>query len=277
MKSSVEVTWHSQAQLSTAIIYLPGIVADANGNDISWVADPWLTKGDVYMVNYTGERFNSNQAISALVNLIQQCEGRGYKRIVLIGASMSGIVIYDAIDYIYRCLPQANSIIDKLQLILVDCPSSRQDFYPPTDKLALIGIPLSHVISPELNKLLQPMYRSMIAMPKRENIEAGLDYDKVCKQARDSFDQFSLAFMLDQTTYMATHKPLTASTLVGIPSVYIACVEGNDTVVQPQATSAWQKITNCKVIKIEAPHCSFGEQPTKWHIAFYKAFKELNP
>lgn len=128
MKSGVRFDMlDAKAPTSRLIVYVPGILADGVQSSDS-IRDGWLAKADVVTISYDGQRFRPNRVVEAVAGRIS-CASRKYDRITVIGSSMGGLIAYDAIELIREC----GWTVDRIDLVLVDSPTSSSDFAMPID------------------------------------------------------------------------------------------------------------------------------------------------
>jgi len=220
------------------IVYLPGILSSARSSCIDLI-DLWRRYGDVMLVEYGDERFNGSVCVHTVAETVRrQNLEKSYRRIVFIGASMGGLLAYDVI----RQLVLAN--IDSIDLIVLDAPTSNDDFHGS-------------------KRLLAPLLRILFfgQLWNRLNLVA-----KISVQLK----AFKLSFWRDQLVYIMSHGAPKSGSLKGLVNrlVYVRSTRDHDT-VRPETSLVWLATTPiATVLEVDSTHVGFAESPMIWREAF---------
>ncbi len=250
----------------TAIIHFPGILtrgADSLMGLSGDTADPssvlgyLRTRGNVLCVSYVGtSAWSGEMAAEAGRALIEQTLQR-YKRVVVIGSSLGGLVAADAL---MRLHPAVRRRVDRL--VLVDSP------YGATS-LGQGGVVGSWLF--RLTRLHHlPWLRNLPMVggpPKREEIERGLDPEAVIATAMARMQGFTIGEWGDQLASMTRHPELDPTMRVE----YLHCDTGNVTVL-PSAVRRWRAASlHVTVHSVRSPHCGYLQQPAAFIAALTTA------
>lgn len=265
-----------KGKFGTAIIAVPGLLS--NERFFEPVLDELLQHGTLMRVAFTGENgfdgWATAQSIAKLIEATANLEEN--RRVVLIGASLGGLLLVEAC----RHLPQETR--SKLRLIIVDAPTGGNDVYGEVNRVlarAMRFMPKGSWVESPGKRVME----QILIPPKRENIEdwnpeTNYDYLGGWPANADQRDReiidFALNNMLENPFRRYTQqiawiveagKRLDWSAVRDIPSgVYLACTGGaNETIVQPQASKRWSRLTGMRVIAVpEGAHAALAEQPT---------------
>lgn len=255
---------HYPSDESHLIVYLPGILADGHQSSRPMVAT-WLQYGDVLSVSYTGQRFDADEVVEQIVGYITTDTHASY---TLIGSSMGGLLAVDVIDGL-RAADESDKV-RSTDLIIVDAPSGSRDMLGGGNVVApvLRLLPAGRLA----NWLLTPLMQAMLAPPKHEDMQPGLDSQVVVEQAVAMMRQFPYSVWRDQLAYMASHRPPQAADFASISQVdYLQCDLRNVTVSQPQAAQTWQAAASWMTVwQVDSPHTAYSELPDLWNQVFHQ-------
>lgn len=244
----------------TLFVYFPGILADGVTSSRELVP-VWKQHGDVLLVSYDGRRFDADKITHQSAEKINTLMAAvGYERVVFFGSSMGGLLSYDTIAQI----PALKSL--DVSLVTMDAPTKRSDFQSPLDKISLGSKvwwagPISNLFS----KLY---FNATFVAPKEENIEEGVDRDKLAVAVEEA-KSYQLSWSMDQNRYLIGHDKLVSGSLCDVRVIYVRSTRDTDT-VRPRAFDAWNEAADDKALRIEvdSTHVGFNERPGIWHSAF---------
>jgi pimeloyl-ACP methyl ester carboxylesterase len=230
------------------------------------LSDIWQDNGDVLYVEYGGTRFRANEVVRKVVGFINS---HSYGRIVLIGASMGGLLANDIVQRLDRAMQ------NKVELVVLDAPTSARDFQPPLDKFS----PLVRVLpfGPIWNIMSRLAMKFIVRPPKEQNIEKGVDRIELARRVAQA-RSYPLSFWRDQIKYMVTHPKLRPGSLVHVKQVVYVRSERDTDTVRPTAFNAWQGARGTRPvvrIEVDSTHVGFAERPQTWRRAFRKIFAKL--
>jgi pimeloyl-ACP methyl ester carboxylesterase len=246
----------------TLFVYFPGILADGVTSSRELVP-VWKQHGDVLLVSYDGRRFNASQiAKESAAKIDSLIKTAGYEHVVFIGSSMGGIVSYDTIQHVTEL-----RAVD-VGMVLIDAPTKRADFQSPLDTVSLGSKvwwagPISNLFS-------KPYFNATFVAPKEENIEKGVDRDKLNRIVEQS-KSYSLSWSMDQNRYLISHDELAPGSLRNVRVVYVRSTRDTDT-VRPRAFNTWNEAAddNAEYIEVDSTHVGFNERPETWPWAFQR-------
>lgn len=255
----------------TLVVFLPGILADGKSASEP-ILDTLSAYGSVAVVSYGFKRFDPQQAVETIAQFV---EDSNYRKYVLVGCSMGGLL---AVDVLHRLHDMGKSgKVNSTRLVIVDAPDGgAQDMLGGGNIIAPIlrFVPVGRAI----NALARPVMGKMLVPPKDENIESGIDAVELKERAIRDMSRFSLSIWRDQLVYMAQHAKLVDARIPGRGTViYMMNTLNNETIRQPQSSDGWQRgtLARVKIMDVESPHCGFGERPATWNAAFREAFALL--
>lgn len=254
----------------TLFVYFPGILADGV-TSARGLLPLWTQHGDMLMVSYDGRRFNGNIVAARTAAAITQYAldthdlELKYDKIIFIGSSMGGLLSYDTYRTpLIRQLREDDGL--RFCFVLIDAPTGRKDLQPPLDRISLGSWlwwagPISNLFS-------KPYFKATFVKPKKENIEAGVDLDKLNAFVEHQMS-YQLSWSMDQTRYIIRHEPLKPVSLAGANVVYVRSSRDDDT-VRPEAFASWDAASRGKVklIEVDSTHVGYAERPQTWWRAF---------
>lgn len=240
-------------------VYFPGILSDGVESSESLV-EAWLGRGDVLIVSYHGKRFIPNVIVANTIAWLLK-SGQHYTKVVFIGASMGGLLAYDTYGALGNELTPYTS-----EFILIDAPTSRGDLQSPLDIISL-GSKIWWA-GPISNLFSSLYFRLTFVKPKEENIEPGVDREKLAKHVALCMS-FPLSWSMDQTRFIISHPPVTERSLAGVHVIYVRSTRDNDTVRQ-EAYDKWNAACRHKAVEVQvdSTHVGFSERPSTWWEAF---------
>lgn len=249
----------------SVLIYMPGILARSKDQLESVKgADSLLDlyKKDfkkIILFDYSKRFFNRTVIVRQLRMQIAEEVGRN-NSVKVVGVSLGADLVNEALAGIHNH--------ENLKFVVVDAPAGRDTLPKAAGIMSAIlflfpvgkGLLLGCATIPVLGSML----------PKENETQDGLPSDEVRKLAKKGLSGFTARVYTGQLTYMVNFVllPIFAKTY------YIACVEGNVTVKQPEAMQKWVSAAFRKgldIIEVPAPHAAFLQQPK----AFTEVFKEI--
>jgi pimeloyl-ACP methyl ester carboxylesterase len=244
----------------TLFVYFPGILADGVTSSRELVP-VWKQHGDVLLISYDGHRFDASQiAKESATKINYLIKTAGYKHVVFIGSSMGGLVSYDTIQQ------TAGLKSVDVSLVPIDAPTKRSDLQPPLDKISLGSKiwwagPISNLIS-------KPYFNATFVAPKEDNIEEGVDRDRLNQIVEES-KSHPLSWSMDQNRYPIDHGEPDHGSLRNVRVVYVRSTRDNDT-TRLRAFNAWNDAAggNAVLVLVDSTHVGFNERPETWRWAF---------
>lgn len=265
LKADVRIDIEPGHAKNVLIVYLPGILAGARASSVDLI-EIWRQRAEnIMLVEYGDDRFDGCATAKNTFEAIQyhlsvNRFGESYERIIFIGSSMGGLLAYDIIQHI----KQYDIRVSK-DLILLDTPTSLDDFQPPNDKTA----PLLRFLpfGPILNKF--NLVSLMFVPPKEQNIEEGVDRKELSRRV-DEGKSFRVSFWRDELMYIMDHGIPIKDSLEGLVDrlVYVRSKRDVDT-VRPEAFDKWFATTKiASWFEVDSTHVGFAERPKTWQRAF---------
>jgi thioesterase domain-containing protein len=247
-------------------VYLPGILAGARASSVGLI-DTWRRNSDVDLVEYGDNRFSGPAVVRTVTDEIVRAQSaeKPYARIVIIGASMGGLVSYDVILQL-----RAERVATPIDLIVLDAPTSASDFQSPKD----VGAPALRFLpfGPLWNQF--NLVKWVPHDPEPQNLEPGVNLVELHQRVVQA-GKYRASFMRDEMVFIMDHGSLAPGSLNGkVDSlVYVRSTRDTDT-VRPEAYNAWASAFSATTKKeVKSPHVGFGEYPKAWK----QAFAELLP
>jgi len=246
-------------------LLLPGILARGREQFETQLSNIGR-KGSIDVRSYVGHGFEISHVARSVARDVKMYQRCGLE-VIIIGASIGGLVGLEAVRLLQS--------LEGVKLIMIDSPHGVSSMRAFPDRLAILtrifkGAPLPNFIG---NRVLEKMKVG----PKRDFVDfpEGVDKDQhfeiVKEKALASLSGHEFSMWWTQLVAMVNYRPTAA--ILGLDVTYVACLgEANDVVVQPLAKKKWQKVDpNLKVVEVEAAHCGFLQQPTRWHRLFADA------
>lgn len=223
----------------------------------------WRKAGDAVEVEYPRKRFDGSTIVA---DTFDQLRTWGYRKVILSGASLGGMVAADFIDY----NRQKGSPLQIIAVLMEDAPTSTEDLVQAGGAKFMSwwhAGPLANLL------LTKPFWAAGFNPPPRNQLGAGVDEDQLRRQYEAS-KTYPLSGWTDELRYMANHRTFSSGEYAGIPLVTLQ--SENDEVVKPGAAAKWQLIFGSgRLITVASMHIGFVEYPEAWRSAFIKAFQQL--
>ena len=214
-------------------VCLPGMLADVQSQSRPFT-DILLKNGSILLVNYSGDRFESEVIVAETVDWIRRYKKivNSQAEIVFVGTSMGGAMSVE----IYRSLTQ-HGFKSKFQFILIDCPTDINDLKKP----------LNFAVRPVL--LIRPG-----SISNRVKIAGTLG----CKNS----------FACDQLRYICKTKDIPDGLLSDLNVIFVKSI--NDDLVSQTSIKSWKAIAgeNMPVIHVASIHSGYNEYPEIWRSVF---------
>lgn len=247
----------------TAFVFFTG--TQSSGRALSTpMLSTWYAAGDVVTVEYPRNRFDGSTIIA---DTFDQLREWGYRKIIISGASLGGMMAADLIDYNRT----KGGPLKVIAVLMEDAPASPDD-------LAQSGgarfMSYWHA-GPVANLLFTKMFWAVgFKPPARDELGEEVNNEQLNRQYSAS-NSYPLSGWTDELRYMVKHPPYKAGQYAGIPLVVMR--SGNDVVVKADATRAWENVfQGGQVIKVpNSTHIGFVEYPEVWRAAFVQAFQIL--
>ena len=255
--TSTHVEWMYNGN-DRVFLLLPGILARGE-EQFQTLIEGFGRKGSVDIRTYVGHGFDLNRVARNVERDIEMYRRYGLE-VIIIGASIGGLVGFEALKTLES--------LEGVKLIMIDSPHGVSSMSAFPDRLAILtrifkGAPLPNFIG---NRVLEKMKVG----PKRDYVDEDQQFEIVKEKALASLSGHEFSMWWAQLVSMVNYRP---TPIVGLDVTYVACLgEANDVVVQPLAHEKWKEVTkNLKVVEVEAAHCGFLQQPTRWHRLFADA------
>jgi len=257
-----EVTRSVSAGHDTAFVFFTGTQSSAKALSAPMLTT-WGAVGDVVAVEYPRNRFDDTAIVADTLN--QLCAW-GYRKVILSGASLGGLVVADFIDY-------NRQKGDQLQIIAVlmeDVPTGSEDLVQAGGAQFMSwwhAGPLANLV------LTRPFWATSFNPPPRNQLGKGVDEGQLRRQYEAS-KTYPLSGWTDELRYMVNHRAFTPGEYTGISLIILQ--SDKDEVVKPDAAIKWQSIFGGgHVIKTDSTHIGFVEYPEVWRTAFVEAFHQV--
>lgn len=272
IKSSVgfeyDSKYHSN-QCSTAVIYLPGLLAHG-GISSREVRDTWAQYGGVVAVNYDGGRFRPRQVIQTVSDMIETDWGVGkFRQIVFVGSSMGGLLAHGVHQELRK-----RGIKIPTGIIALDAPTRSKDLQAPLDKYAAVFRFLP--AGPAFN--LVPVPRILFRGPKQDSLERTVVMNPQNLNAGVAYSQSrKTSYYLDQVAFIASQHGLARDSLRYCKVAYVRSSKDVDT-VRASAFQQWNDAAcgQAHHIEVSAKHVAYAESPSVYRdVAFPAAFDAL--
>jgi hypothetical protein len=262
---------HGESNSKNLIVYLPGILAGAESSAVDLIPI-WLKAGDVMLVEYGKEKFDANLIES---EVLLELRDDGYlndpdQMITFIGSSMGGLIAYDVLESIENSNTD-DRVKAKINLILLDAPTCRQDFQSPNDVLSpiLVAFPFG----PNWDRILRFVIPVFYVQPKEQNIEPSVNR-AVLKARVDEAKSYRLSFWRDEVKFIVEHgipNDESLGNLVG-KVIYVRSIRDDDT-VRFDAYYRWERVfPQAAIFYVDSTHEGFAERPETWRQTFREIF-----
>lgn len=261
--SSITHTYSKQGPGNKVFVLIPGILARSE-QQFEPLFQTFLKYGSVDALSYVGHGFNLDQVARSVAKVVDEHIKNG-KNVVLVGASLGGLVANHSLSYVIYANPL------NLEIIMIDSPYGVETMKAFPEKLAFLtklypGAPIPNVIG---NRLLE----SMQELPKREYVDfpKGVNpesyYKNISKEAKRYLSHHNFSSWWRQLVAMVNVKPSRHPKYV---ITYIVSVgDANDVVSQPLASKRWKSLyPNMTVFKLSSAHCGFLQQKLRWETMF---------
>lgn len=252
------------------IVFLPGLLASSTMLS-SRILDVWSRYGQVWGVDYSPPRFMPEH-IAGLVadELARHCAAEpNTQRIVLIGSSLGGLLVYD----IQQQLAGSRFVKAEVGVVVVDAPTGREDFQSPLNWTSQVVRVLP--FGPIWNHLSSWAMEQLFIPPKEGEINVNVDRDWLAEQVAGA-RSFPLSFWRDQVMFILKHgAPKPES--IDVSLIYIRSTEDDDT-VRYEASEAWRRAMSSKsprsfMLDAEgAKHAAYAQNPSAYEKVFPRAF-----
>ena len=254
--ASIEFVAAKDDVANQLIIYMPGVIAPAR-DSAGPLLDVWLQYGDVLLVDYSDERFDSHIVAKQTIKAIREkLRDYSYDSMLFIASSMGGRLSVDVAVGLHEFNPPA------LYLLAVDAPMSSDDLLNP-----FMGFAQLLRTGPIVDSLGLTYFAA--APPSLENLEPGVDQSEVMRRVNVA-RSYKLSFLEDQAHYLGGLKALSEGELVDVfeSIAYVRCTRANNA-IDPQAVAAWSMaFPETTVIEVDSTHVGFAEWPKTWDNTF---------
>lgn len=264
---------------STLIVYLPGILADADMISPR-VLKAWAKRGEVWGANYIPPRFRPDLIVEEIADwVLSRCQMDGsVHNVVFIGSSMGGLLADDVLKsmqlHAHKYKVVRHGVVSP-HLMLVDAPTGRKDlqgllsFFVLAVKILPFGPLWNHV-----SWLLMRFF--LVPGPKEKETDKDVNPDWLADQVAAA-RSFPLSFWRDQIMYIIGHgAPEPGS--INCPIIYIGSTDDRE-VVRPDASRAWFRAGRPgffgRLYAKGAKHAAYSQNPSAYEKVFADAFDYL--
>lgn len=252
-----------------AFIAIPGILA--RSQDQLEPLMPVLESYDLEITSfdYLDEHFNADLCVTVIAREVHANILRG-KPTILFGTSLGGMLAALALERL-REIVGVDTLRAMVSTILVDAPSSGRDIilapFLPSGTGPLVGKMISRLSPSEKANTGygKRLLGSFMVPPKDHEIELEQDgptAEEIKRLAVNGLSGHLFTVWFDQLRWMCRSQ-LHTYAVEGLDVTYIACVKGNVTVRQPQATKAWRPYVS-RVVEVATPHCAYLQARGTW-------------
>ncbi len=241
LQGDVEVTeLESTQDTDTLIVYVPGLLADGEWSARRLV-DSWRRRGDVWLVNPTGNRFN----VALLVDKLEQMLVTDtHRRVWFIGSSLGAFNVLDVLEQL------------------------------PDEKFESMDITLFPVCSPSggVRDIQQPLkavsvMASVFRFGRFTNATWGNFFTKSI--TGDQPRTFPMTYYIDQVNYVRSQPDPDQELLATINVINLQAM--HDEIVEQSAVEAWTT-DDSKHVRVDSKHVAYDADPEKWNRGFDEAF-----
>lgn len=249
---------------TTAFVFFTGVQSSGTTHSAP-LRDIWGRKRDVIVVEYNRERFDG--PVTAYDTYTLLTDG-GYKRAILDGSSMGGLLATDVIDF-------AHALGSKLEfaVMMQDVPQTEEDLY---DRDNAVNVATFLRPGPVTNWWATDLFWHFgFDPPARYMLDKDVN-DAQLKAHHEASRNYPLSGWAGEIRYIVNHREYGRNQYVGIPLIYMQSEK--DSVVKPTADKWKSVFGNITVINVpETTHVGFVEYPTVWRKAYEKGFAALPP
>lgn len=249
---------------TTAFVFFTGVQSSGKAHSAP-LRDIWGRDRDVVVVEYNKERFDG--PVTAYDTYTLLADG-GYKRVILDGASMGGMLATDVIDF-------AQALGSKIEfaVMMQDVPQTEEDLH---DRDNAVNAAKFLYPGPVTNWWgTDPFWHFFFKPPARYML--GQDVNDVQLKAHyEASRNYPLSGWAGEIRYIVNHREYGRNQYTGIPLIYMQSEK--DGVVKPTADKWKSVFGNITVIKVpDTTHVGFVEYPSVWRKAFEQGFAALPP
>jgi pimeloyl-ACP methyl ester carboxylesterase len=247
----------------TAFVFFTG--TQSSGRALSApMLSTWYAAGDVVTVEYPRNHFDGPAIIA---DTFAQLRAWGYRKVIISGASLGGMMATDLIDY----NREKGSPLQVTAVLMEDAPASSGDLVQSGGAQFMS---YWHA-GPVANLLFTKVFWAVgFKPPARDKLGEGVNDAQLNKQYSAS-NSYPLSGWTGELRYMVKHPSYKAGQYAGIPLIIMRSEK--DVVVKTDADCTWESIfQGGQVIKVPtSTHIGFVEYPEVWRTAFVQAFQAL--
>jgi hypothetical protein len=251
-------------QSTTAFVFFTGVQSSGTAHSAP-LRDIWGKRGDVIVVEYNRERFDGPVTAYETYTLLVDS---GYKRVILDGASMGGLLATDVIDL-------DRALGNKLQfaVMMQDVPQSEEDLH---DRDNAVNVATFLHPGPFTNWWATDLFWHFGFNPPARYMLGSDVNDVQLKAHYEASRNYPLSGWAGQIRYIVNHREYGRNQYVGIPLIYMQ--SEHDGVVKHTADKWKSVFGGITVVNVpETTHIGFVEYPGQWRKAFEKGFAALPP
>lgn len=241
MPDTPTVYFHYGAEPETAVVFLGGAGASPSAQVAEML--PVLKKrGNVFVVEYAPLRFTPSVVIDEVLQRVD-----GYKKVILVGASMGGLLAHDVI---HQARKQGET--RHFGVVLIDAPTQSSEVNMFTGLKSLADLALGS------------WSNALISLPREQtdiNTIRPRNVEKLHK-LWESYDTWATSCWADQGAFIFGHDELSRLTNVNWSFVQSEA----DEFIEPSAYASWveaQGPMNLHVVP-KAKHVSFLDWPDEY-------------
>jgi pimeloyl-ACP methyl ester carboxylesterase len=251
-------------QSTTAFVFFTGVQSSGETHSAP-LRDIWGKKRDVIVVEYNRERFDGPVTAYDTYTLLVDS---GYKRVILDGSSMGGLLATDVIDF-----AQAADSKIEFAVMMQDVPQTEEDLY---DRDNAVNVATFLYPGPVTNWWATDLFWHFgFNPPARYMLGQGVN-DAQLQAHYEASRSYPLSGWAGEIRFIVNHREYGRNQYVGIPLIYMQSEK--DSVVKPTADKWKSVFGNITVINVpETTHVGFVEYPAVWRKAFEKGFASLPP
>lgn len=245
----------------TAIVFFTGAQSSGIAHSAP-LRDLWSRHGDVIVVEYNRRRFDARATVHDTHQLLTD---GGYRRVIIIGASMGGLLATDLID-----LDRVKGRELAFAVLLQDTPQDIEDLYHK-NRTEIFNVwrpgPVNNLF------MTDPFWHYGFNPPPPYMLGSGVDKAQLRAQYSAS-SSYPLSGWAGQVNYVRSHRGFDRNQYLGVPLVVMQ--SQNDNVVKPNAHK-WQYVFGGgTVVNVpQTTHIGFVEYPDRWRAAFQDGFAAL--
>lgn len=257
--SSIIQTYWRQGPRNKVFILIPGILSRGE-EQFEPLFQTFLKYGSLDVFSYVGHGFNLDQISRSVAKLIDQ-HIKNNKKVVLVGASLGGIVANHSLSYVINANPL------NLELIMIDTPFGVETMKAFPDRLAFLtsiypGAPIPNVFGDRLLNSMQDLPKKQY-VDTPEDVDSDAYYQEISEKAYHYLSNHRFSTWWRQLVVMVKHRPTKHSEYV---MTYIRSDgQANDIVSQPLASKRWKSFyPNMTIFTLSSAHCGFLQQKSRW-------------